>query len=258
MSRSDRILDALLAKLGEKDSIQRLEALYIRRYDNLPPATVAECVQHSFYKMLKSYAGTPQSPRTLEAAERLLHTVIRNTLIDEVRRAGLMSFVELDDDYLALVGAQARIWVDGGPDNPAAARTRWQDETKATEADEAAAKDRRARRFPRPSSDDSQTLENILVEEIDTRNLIKRLFEQLDPKYRTVVMLLIEEWSPDELRSVFGQNGYKLRVWARVKVCRILASLAELGHELAERLHTHGGCFAMLLSIQGGAASSSA
>ena len=102
MSRSDRTLDAALAKLAERAAFERVVSLYSRRY-RLPPAEVADAVQTAFYKTLKTYAG-----KAVNAPEALLHQVIRNELITVIRRSDVVKMVELDEDFLALGSGGAR------------------------------------------------------------------------------------------------------------------------------------------------------
>ena len=254
MNRADRTLDAALAKLAEKPSFERLVATYTRRY-RLPAAEVADAVQTSFYKTLKAYAGT-----TVEAPEALLHQVIRNELITVLRRSEVVKLIELDEDFLALMEPRTHVVEedDGGPERVLV----WQSGDGAgPEKENATLADRRAARqasVSRTHEETAQHLENVLIETIDVRDLVRRILLQLDAKYRHVVILLVAEWTPDELREKFGRNGYRMRVWARVKVCRIMGKLASAGHELADRMHAQGGCHRILQSLQPGAAATPA
>jgi DNA-directed RNA polymerase specialized sigma24 family protein len=250
MSRADRTLDGLLAKLAEKSSFERLLGQYTRRY-RLPREVVADAVQQSFYKVLKFYAGKTSDLQTLEQVERFLHTVIRNTLIDDIRRTDVIRFVELDEDYVATVGSSPRAVSTNDAANP---ETQLPEDVRPVTATQEEGDDaaigvggRGIRRHGPPS------LEDTMVEAIDTKTLMREILLQLDPKYRHVAALLLGEWTPDEMNRKFGQNGYRMRVWARVKICRILASMAAVGHELAEQLHAQGGCHRILQSIRGGA-----
>lgn len=222
MGRADRSLDRLLAKLAERSSLERLLAQYTRRY-RLPREVVADAVQQSFYKVLKFHAGKSSELQTLEQVERFLHTVIRNTLIDDIRRSGVIQFVELDADF----GAAP-------------------DDSRHTAPPGASAD-------AEVSEQEPSDLEDEMLEAIDSRALIKQIMLQLDPKYRHVVVLLLAEWTPDDMNQKFGQNGYRMRAWARVKICRILAKLATVGNTLAERLHSQGGCHRILKSTRGNA-----
>lgn len=255
MSRADRTLDRLLAKLAEKSSFERLLGQYTRRY-RLPREVVADAVQQSFYKVLKFHAGKTSELQTLEQVERFLHTVIRNTLIDEIRRTDVIRLVELDEDYVAVAGNSPRAVATSDAVDP---ETRLPEDVRPEAPTEAEGDDaavgvggRGIKREGPPN------LEDTMVEAIDTRTLMREILLRLDPKYRHVVALLLVEWTPDEMHQKFGQNGYRLRVWARVKICRILASLSTVGHELAERLHNQGGCHRMLQSLRGGVASTTA
>jgi DNA-directed RNA polymerase specialized sigma24 family protein len=247
LSRADRTLDAALAKLAEKPSFERLVSQYTKRY-RLPVAEVADAVQTSFYKTLKAYAGT-----TVEAPEALLHRVIRNELITVLRRSEVVKLIELDEDFLSIMEPKAHVVEDddAGPERALV----WQSDEKAKEETDKLA-DRRAARqasVQRTHEETAQHLENVLIETIDVRDLVRHILLQLDVKYRHVVILLLVEWTPDELREKFGRNGYRIRVWARVKVCRILGKLASAGHDLAQRMHGQGGCERILQSLQGGA-----
>ena len=255
MGRADRSLDGLLAKLAEKSSLERLLAQYTRRY-RLPREVVADAVQQSFYKVLKFHAGKASELQTLEQAERFLHTVIRNTLIDDIRRSGVIRFVELDTDFVAAPGSSghiAPVRATAGPEAEVSGHDQ-PEPPPQTEEDDATigAGGRNIKRAGPPA------LEDDMVEAIDSKTLMKEILLRLNPKYRHVVVLLLAEWTPDEMHQKFGQNGYRMRVWARVKICRILASLAAAGHELAERLHGQGGCHRILQSIRGNAAPTSA
>jgi RNA polymerase sigma factor (sigma-70 family) len=255
VTRADRTLDALLAKLAKKPSLERLLVQYTRRY-SLPREAIADAIQLSFCKVLKFHAGKASDLQTLEQVERFLHTVIRNTLIDEIRRTDVIRFVELDEDYVALLGGTRSVADSGKTGNAETEVLESAPPETITQADEDDASigtiGRGIRRQGPPS------LEDTMVDVIDTRTLVRQLLLQLDPKYRHVVVLLLIEWTPEEISGKFGQNGYRLRVWAHVKICRILASLAAVGHELAERLHAQGGCHRILQSIQGGAAPTTA
>lgn len=254
MTGADRTLYALLAKLAEGPSFERLLLQYTRRY-RLPRDVVADAVQQSFAKVLRFYAGKASDLTTLEQVERFLRAVIRNTLIDEIRRTDVVRFVELDEDYMALQGNAPSV---GAADNSEAksevAEHAPTETVLPADEDDAAIspKGRGVRRQGPPN------LEDAVVDAIDTKDLMRQLLLQLDPKYRHVVVLLFVEWTPDEISRKFGQNGYRLRVWARVKICRVLASLAAVGNELAERMHVQGGCHRILKSIQGGAAPATA
>ncbi|MGE0425081.1 MAG: hypothetical protein AB7O88_22670 [Reyranellaceae bacterium] len=248
-------MDGLLAKLAEKSSLERLQSQYARRY-RLPREVVADAVQQSFYKVLKFHAGKASAPQTLEQAERFLHTVIRNTLIDDIRHSGVIRFVELDADFFAAPGSAgqtAPVRATAGPEAEISGHDQ-PEPLLQTEEDDATigAGGRNIKRAGPPA------LEDDMVEAIDSKTLMKEILLQLDPKYRHVVVLLLAEWTPDEMHQKFGQNGYRMRVWARVKICRILASLSAAGHELAERLHHQGGCHRILQSIRGTAAPTSA
>jgi DNA-directed RNA polymerase specialized sigma24 family protein len=241
MRRADRTLDSLLAQLATKAYVEKLTATFVKRFHELPRETIRESIQQSFYKVLRYYAGSAKCPRTLEEAERVLHTVLRNTLIDEWRKTDGLTFIKLDDDYLVLERAVAQA---GGLD---------EDEGDAAVGDdgrrEDAEMDARLGRSPDQGAiGRREMLETTLVEEIDTRNLIERILSDLDPKYGRICVQLLQDWSPGEIGGEFRQNGYRLRVWARVKICKILGKLAELGHELAERLQVEGGCAAILRS----------
>jgi RNA polymerase sigma factor (sigma-70 family) len=246
MSRADRTLDAALAKLAEKRSLERLIALYTKRY-RLPVAEVADAIQNAFYKMLKAYAGKP-----VESPAALLHRVINNELLTVLRRSEVVKLIELDDDYLSIMSQKTHVAEDDDADGPERVLV-WSDEENDKEADDLAS--RRAARqasVRRTPKEEAEYLENQIIETVDVENLQRSVLQQLDVKYRHVVVLLLEDWTPDELREKFGRNGYRIRVWARVKVCRILGKLAETGHDLAERLHAQGGCQRILQSLKTG------
>lgn len=255
MGRADRSLDGLLARLAEKSSLERLLAQYTRRY-RLPREVVADAVQQSFYKVLKFHAGKSSELQTLEQAERFLHTVIRNTLIDDIRRSGVIRFVELDTDFVAAPGSSghvAPVRTVAGPEEEASGQGQPEPQPSVEEDDEATGGGGRNVKRAGPPG-----LEDEMLEALDSKILMKEILLQLDPKYRHVVVLLLAEWTPDEMHQKFGQNGYRMRVWARVKICRILANLAAVGHELAERLHGQGGCHRILKSLRGNAAPTTA
>jgi len=248
-------LDGLLVKLAEKPSFERLLTQYTRRY-RLPREVVADAVQQSFYKVLKFHAGKSSALQTLEQAERFLHTVIRNTLIDEIRRSGVIRFVELDTDFVAAPGSSEQIAplrAAGGSGAEASEHDHGEPQPVTDEDDATAGGGGRKMTLERPAA-----LEDEMLEALDSKTLMKEILLQLDPKYRHVVVLLLAEWTPDEMQKKFGQNGYRMRVWARVKICRILANLAVAGHDLAERLHGQGGCHRILQSIRGSAAPTTA
>lgn len=250
MSRSDRTLDAALAKLAERASFERVVSLYSRRY-RLPPAEVADAVQTAFYKTLKTYAG-----KTVNAPEALLHQVIRNELITVIRRSDVVKMVELDEDFLALGSGGRRTSDDDDGENLDRAEP---DHTDDAERDRESGSGRRYASGGRPSADEAANhLENMMIETLDARDLVRALLKEFDAKYRHVVVLLLAEWEPNELREKFGQNAYRMRAWARVKVCRILGKFAAAGNDQAERLHARGGCHRILQSIQGAGAAAPA
>lgn len=254
MGRADRNLDRLLVKLAEKPSLERLLMQYTRRY-RLPREVVADAVQQSFYKVLKFHAGKSSELQTLEQAERFLHTVIRNTLIDDIRRSDVIRFVELDTDFVAAPGSSGHVVpvkAAAGAEEEASGHDQ-PEPSSAEEDDEATVGSGRNIKRAGPPG-----LEDEMLEALDSKTLMKEILLQLDPKYRHVVVLLLAEWTPDEMHQKFGQNGYRMRVWARVKICRILANLAAVGHELAERLHGQGGCHRILQSLRGNSAPTTA
>ena len=99
-----------------------------------------------------------------------------------------------------------------------------------------------SRPVPPPPRDGIRNLEDVLVEQIDRDDLMRDILARLPPRYRDVVIHLMGEWSPQELAGMFGGNGYRLRHWARVLVCRALGELAAGGHALAMSLHAGAGC----------------
>lgn len=257
MSRSDRTLDAALAKLAERASFERVVSLYSRRY-RLPPAEVADAVQTAFYKTLKTYAG-----KTVNAPEALLHQVIRNELITVIRRSAVVKMVELDEDFLALgsgsAGRRTRDDDDGSVDGGSSLERDEPDDTDDAPRDDGSGGGRRHAGGGRPTADAAANhLENMMIEALDARQLVRALLKEFDDKYRHVVVLLLAEWEPNELREKFGQNAYRMRAWARVKVCRILAKFAAAGNDQAERLHARGGCHRILQAIQGAGAAAPA
>ncbi len=238
MGRADESIDALLAPFATPASFRKLKALYIRRFDNLPPETVTDALQQSFVKTLKFYRRSPSAPRTPAEMENLLHTVIRRTLIDDVRHSQSMTFVSLDEDYAAIARAPG---VD--PEDPKADVP-----PRAPAGPPSPAKGKWRPAPVRP--DDDEGLENTLVEQIDVRNLLVQVLGQLDARYRRVVIQLLVEFTPNEIAATFGTTtGYKLRLWARVKVCRILGALALLGNDMAERLQRGGQCGRILAQV---------
>jgi DNA-directed RNA polymerase specialized sigma24 family protein len=241
MSRSDRTLDAALAKLAERASFERVVSLYSRRY-RLPPAEVADAVQTAFYKTLKTYAG-----KVVNTPEALLHQVIRNELITIIRRSDVVKMVELDTDYVAM-GSQivSRRTTDG--DEGGSLERDEPDHTDDAARDEESGGGRRQAGGGRPTDN---YIETMMIDTLDARELVRALLKEFDDKYRHVVVLLLAEWEPNELREKFGQNAYRMRAWARVKVCRILAKFAAAGNDQAQRLHARGGCLRILQSIQG-------
>lgn len=245
MSRSDRTLDAALAKLAERGAFDRVVSLYSRRY-RLPPAEVADAVQTAFEKTLRTYAG-----KIVNQPEALLHQVIRNELITVLRRGNVLKMVELDADFVAMgndTGSVSRRTTDDNDDGPGLERDE-PDHTDDAASDDGAGGGRR------PAGGAGRTMdnhvENAMVDNLDARQLVRALLGEFDDKYRHVVVLLLAEWEPNELREKFGQNAYRMRAWARVKVCRILAKFASAGNDQAERLHVRGGCHRILQSIQG-------
>ena len=251
MSRSDRTLDTALAKLAEKSSFERLVAMYSRRY-RMPPAEVADAVQNAFYKTLKAYAG-----KVVNTPEALLHQVIRNELITILRRSDVVKMVELDEDFLAL-GSGGRRTTDDD-DGGGLGRAEPDHTDDADREEESGGSGRRYASGGRQTADEAANhLENMMLETIDARELVRALLKEFDAKYRHVVVLLLAEWEPNELREKFGQNAYRMRAWARVKVCRILARFAAAGNDQAERLHARGGCHRILQSIQGAGAATPA
>jgi hypothetical protein len=249
MSRSDRTLDAALAKLAERASFERVVSLYSRRY-RLPPAEVADAVQTAFEKTLRTYAG-----KTVNTPEALLHQVIRNELLTVLRRSNVLKMVELDADFVAMgSGSVSRRTTDDGNDGDSLERDE-PDHTDDAERDGDPVGGRRQGGGGRPTDNH---IENAMVDNLDARELVRALLKEFDDKYRHVVVLLLAEWEPNELREKFGQNAYRMRAWARVKVCRILARFAAAGNDQAERLHARGGCLRILQSIQGAGAAAPA
>lgn len=242
MSRSDRTLDAALAKLAEKGAFERVVSLYSRRY-RLPPAEVADAVQTAFEKTLRTYAG-----KTVNTPEALLHQVIRNELITVLRRSNVLKMVELDADFVAMEsGSVSRRTTDDRNDGDSLQR----DEPDHTDDAESGGGSAGGRRYAGGSRPMDNHIENAMVDNLDARELVRALLKEFDDKYRHVVVLLLAEWEPNELREKFGQNAYRMRAWARVKVCRVLARFAAAGNDQAERLHARGGCLRILQSIQG-------
>ncbi|MGE0577048.1 hypothetical protein [Reyranella sp.] len=215
-------------------------------------------MQTAFYKTLKTYAG-----KVVNTPEALLHQVIRNELITVLRRSDVVKMVELDEDFLAMgsSGAARRTSDDddGGVEGSGSFERDEPDHTDDAESDGGSVGGRRHAGGGRPTADEAANhLENMMIETLDARQLVRALLKEFDDKYRHVVVLLLAEWEPNELREKFGQNAYRMRAWARVKVCRILARFAAAGNDQAERLHARGGCHRILQSIQGAGASAPA
>ncbi|MBV8189087.1 MAG: sigma-70 family RNA polymerase sigma factor [Alphaproteobacteria bacterium] len=246
MSGADRTLEAALATFAQRAYFERQIALYSKRY-RLPPEDVADAINTAFLKILETYAGKP-----VGSPEALFHRAINNELLTLLRRSAVMRFVELDEDYGVIMSSKARIADDDSADEPERVLV-WSDEERSKEAHDLAS--RRAARQPnvgRTPQEIAEHLENVLIESIDTQDLEKEVLKQLDARYGHVVVLLLQDWTPDELHEGLGGDGYRIRHWARVKVCRILGKLAAAGHDLAERLHAQGGCSRLLRSLKTG------
>jgi RNA polymerase sigma factor (sigma-70 family) len=241
MRSGDQSFDALLAQLATRESVAKLLATFAKRFGNLPHEAIRDAVQESFYKMLKSYAGRANRPRTLERAERVLHTVIRNTLIDIWRQTEGLTFISLDEDYRLLEQALAKGTIrEETPDGV-------EDDDYDTGDRDA---DARPQRAPEPGAmEQREALETMLVEEIDTRELVGRIVSDLNPQHRLICVQLLQEWSPREIGKEFQHNGYVLRRWARVQICIVMGRLAiNFDHDVAERLYRRGGCVGRLRS----------
>ncbi|MFO1159422.1 MAG: hypothetical protein U1E60_11330 [Reyranellaceae bacterium] len=248
MKRSDRTLDEALAKLSEGPSLARLAGLYTKRY-RLPSDQVLDAIQTAFCKVLEAYAG-----KIVDSPEALLHRVIRNELITVLRRSDVMNQVEYDDDYMSLAKSTRRSGVaDSDTDDAEQEAADHTDDSAPDRAKdpEEPSTGRRTVSVQPTAEEMANRLENTMLETIDARELVRALLKEFDAKYRHVVVLLLQEWEPNELREKFGQNAYRLRAWARVKVCRVLAKFAAAGNDQAERLHARGGCQRMLQSLQG-------
>jgi len=214
-------LGSLLERLASPPRSSRLMAGCIQRYRALSPDVVKEGVQDAFEKTLRHYAHRVPPIATVEEAERVLLTVIRNTMIDLMRRAKTLRFVTFDEQVPV-------------------------PKSLAAEAAGAAGA---------PPPDDPDTLADRLMAEevdagrrVDTSDLFDAVMEQFDPKYAAVIVRLVIGDSPQELAEAFGQDGYRMRHWARVKFCRALAQLAAKGHDLAAEWHARVGCAALLKS----------
>jgi DNA-directed RNA polymerase specialized sigma24 family protein len=199
-------------------------------------------VQTAFYKTLKTYAG-----KVVNTPEALLHQVIRNELITVIRRSDVLKMVELDTDYMAM-GSEIVSRRTTDSDEGGSLERAEPDHTDDAERDEEQGGGRRPAGGGRPTDN---YIETMMIDALDARELVRALLKEFDDKYRHVVVLLLAEWEPNELREKFGQNAYRMRAWARVKVCRILAKFSAAGNDQAQRLHARGGCLRILQSIQG-------
>jgi RNA polymerase sigma factor (sigma-70 family) len=195
----------LLERLASPPRHQQILTRYIRRYGNLPQATVEEGVQEAFAKVLKHYGRRVPPITTIEQAERVLFTVIRNTLIDAVRRTRADGF-------------------DDQGDSP-------------TDPDE-------------ETADGDVMSEQVKIsEKLDIDDLYDAVMAELDPKYRAIVAQVLGEAAPADLAAIFGQDGYRLRHWARVLFCRALGKVAARGNDRAADLHLRAGCPRLLKSV---------
>src|SRR5262249_54769182 len=158
----------------------------------------------AFCKTLETYAGKP-----VEAPEALLHTVIRNELLTRLRPQ-VMKLVQLDEDYVGLMAARKGAAIeDPNADGPERVLV-WSSEDKDNSATR---RTPRQPNVPRTPEQEAEHLENMIIETIDVTDLVRTILRQLDERYRHIVVLLLVEWTPAELRAKLGRNGYRMRVW---------------------------------------------
>jgi RNA polymerase sigma factor (sigma-70 family) len=227
--------DALIAPLARKPSLERLKATYIRRYANLTPDEIADCIHDAIENLFQFCRRKRDELRDPSAVEAMLHAIIRNRLIDALRHNEVLEFVTYDDDYVALGARRA-------PDDDDAREP----ESIRLPGDDQEPEKRRTRKLP-PSRSDDEGIEAVRVEHLDVDRLLEQLMRELDERTRRVVRLLLFELTPAEIAAVMGKDrAYRVRDWARVKVCRVLGRLSDLGNDTAERLYLGGKCPALL------------
>jgi RNA polymerase sigma factor (sigma-70 family) len=235
--------DALIAPLADLESLRRLKATYVRRFDNLPPEVVADCIQDAIENLLKFCRRNGAKIRDPGAAQAMLQTTIRRRLIDALRRSDIIEFVTYDDDYVAL-GTRRHADDDGDHET--------EQEQVVLPGDTDESKRKTTNRKLPPSRSDDEGIENAVVEALDLDHLMEQVLRRLDPRAQRMVVLLIQELTRAEIAKVFGKKRIDRTVdWARVKVCRIFGQLAKDGNDLAEQMFIGAKCPALLASVGG-------
>jgi DNA-directed RNA polymerase specialized sigma24 family protein len=164
-------------------------------------ATVEDAVQEAMVRIFARYdeTGEPE-PVNLDA---LVRTTVRNILIDGFRRAALVSI-----GYVRSAPDGQPIFV---PPSDA-------------DADDFSGDPALPSKFA--SAED----------ELAWKHLLRALLDDLDPKYVHVATMAMLGATPEEIGDVFQQNGYVLRRYARLLLCRAIAQHAQAGDPLAAML----------------------
>jgi DNA-directed RNA polymerase specialized sigma24 family protein len=183
------------------DFKERLERYYRENYTTLvrrflswgPVEDIEDAIQEAVVRVYARYAdGQQPQPENLGG---LLHVAIQNVLRDRFRRATPIS---IDD-------------VRAGPTGEPIPAGR------SAEGGEGGSDDNRA--LPDPHVD----LEN----EAAAKELFNMVFDRLPAKWRDVAAMILTGASPEEIGARYGQNGYVLRRYARILVCRGLRALMQ-------------------------------
>ncbi|HUN40529.1 MAG TPA: hypothetical protein VMU81_09580 [Acetobacteraceae bacterium] len=238
----------------------KLKASLLRQFDNLPRDVVEEGVYQGFAQVWEA-SRKPDAPqlRTREQIEAYLRTTIRRILINARRYYERM--VSQDPDFVTLYIDNRRFRQGGGPANRNPNSEAADEPNDAPhERDDVAmeeAENHPGNGTPHPEwtlpppPDSSPGIEDVLVDEIDGKHLVKVVFQQLDAKYHRIAVQLLNDWEPKEISEAFGhQNPYPMIRWARVKICRVLGDMAAAGNKLAGSLHARGDCIAVLAALR--------
>jgi RNA polymerase sigma factor (sigma-70 family) len=164
-------------------------------------ATVEDAVQEAMVRIFARYDGTDEpEPENLDA---FMRTTVRNILIDGFRRA-----VSVSIGYV-------RSAMDGQPIF-----------VPASDADEDDFSGDPALPSKFASAED----------EAAWKHLLRTLLDELDPKYVQVATMAMLGATPEEIGDAYQQNGYVLRRYARLLLCRAIAQHAQGGDPLAAML----------------------
>ena len=185
---------------------------------------IQDAIQEALVRIYARFAdGEQPAPENLD---RFIHVAIQNVLKDRRRATALPSTHDMEAD-LDEHRRQNNFLDknDQGTD---------EEMFEQPASPEGPVRMKRSTKFARLEDVPELAARSVSPEEaVIWKEIFRKIFDQLPPKWVKVAEMAIVGKSPEEIGALYEQNGYVLRRYARELICRALRDMAEVGDTTA-------------------------